>query len=678
MRFRQIHLDFHTSGLIQGIGSRFDGRAFGKAFKDAFVDSVTIFSKCHHGWSYHPTTVGKMHPHLDFDLTRAQLDSLHAHGINAPVYLTATWDELAAEEHPEWRTVSPDGSLPRFRAPPTGAGWAIMDLSTPYLDYLVAQTKEVMQRYPDADGIFMDISWQLQSISAFSRAKMEARGLDWTSETDRNRHTHDTVQNYFETIAAAVRQQDPNMPLFFNSGHIRRGLRNHYDFYSHLEIESLPTANWGYDHFPVSARYVDALGIPYLGMTGKFHFSWGEVGGYKKPEALIYECGAMLAQGARCSIGDHLHPTGSIDKSTMAVIGPAYKWVAEREPWVAGSVSRAEIAVLSQEAVENAAPTGGLNNQRTTLAGRPNHHTVADEGAVRVLMESRFTFEVVDTESDFSRYRLLVLPDRIAVGPALKTKIDAYVAGGGRVLLTGRSGIDERKGFLFDVGADWMGTSNMTGGDYLVPVEPLRAESIADPLFMYEPSEQITLSDGQGLGYVFDPYMDRTPRHFSGHVNAPSKPEPNGFAAGSTKGAYTYFAHPIFSCYHRVGAVAMLEIAEKLVALALGRAPMVYAGLPRAGRVTVRRQQAQNRDVVHLLYATPALRGNISGNAIQPIQDLTELSNVAVELEVDHEVKNVSLVPEGTSIPFTNAVNRISFTVPRLRGHQMISVDYQP
>ena len=30
-------------------------------------------------------------------------------GINAPVYLTATWDELAAFEHPEWRTVSPDG-----------------------------------------------------------------------------------------------------------------------------------------------------------------------------------------------------------------------------------------------------------------------------------------------------------------------------------------------------------------------------------------------------------------------------------------------------------------------------------------------------------------------------------------------------------------------------------------
>ena len=193
MRFRQIHLDFHTNATIPGIGSRFDAKAFGKAFKDAYVDSVTVFSKCHHGVSYHPTEVGKMHPHLTFDLLRAQIDALHAVGINAPVYLTATWDELAAFEHPEWRTVSPDGSLPVFR-PETGngAGWAFLDYSTPYLDYLVAQTEEVMVNYPDADGIFMDISFQLPSISSSAKTKMEALGLDWT-DARRPRRFHRAI-----------------------------------------------------------------------------------------------------------------------------------------------------------------------------------------------------------------------------------------------------------------------------------------------------------------------------------------------------------------------------------------------------------------------------------------------------------------------------------------------------
>jgi hypothetical protein len=75
MRYRHVHLDYHTSGLIPGIGTRFDPEQFTRTLKEAAVNSITVFSKCHHGWSYHPTKVGKMHPHLDFDLLRAQVEA---------------------------------------------------------------------------------------------------------------------------------------------------------------------------------------------------------------------------------------------------------------------------------------------------------------------------------------------------------------------------------------------------------------------------------------------------------------------------------------------------------------------------------------------------------------------------------------------------------------------------
>ncbi len=42
---------------------------------------------------------------------------------------------------------------------------------------------------------------------------------------------------------------------------------------------------------------------------------------------------------------------------------------------------------------------------------------------------------------------------------------------GGRVLLTGMSGIDPEKGFVFDVGAKWEGHSPYKEGDYLLPAE---------------------------------------------------------------------------------------------------------------------------------------------------------------------------------------------------------------
>ena len=667
MRFRQVHLDFHTNATIPGIGSRFDAKTFGKAFKDAYVDSVTVFSKCHHGVSYHPTKVGKMHPGLQFDLLRAQIDALHAEGINAPVYLTATWDELAAFEHPEWRTVSPDGSFPKYRAEyGSGAGWAFLDFSTPYLDYLCAQTEEVMENYPDADGIFMDISFQLPSISSSAQTKMDALGLDWTNAKDRETFTALSVENYFTRVRDAVHKHNSKMPLFFNSGHMRRGLRQHYaDYYSHLELESLPTAGWGYEHFPLSARYVDPLGIPFLGMTGKFHTHWGEVGGYKQPEALVYEVGAMLAHGARCSIGDHLHPTARIDQSTMNIIAPAYKWVAEREAWAIDTTNRADIALLSVEAAS-----------QPTLVGVPGHHEGPDEGAVRVLLEGKFAFDVVDLDSDYSPYRLLILPDAIRVDANLKAKIEKFVAAGARVLLTGRSGIDPETGFAFDVGAKWEGTSANRGGDFVLPVEPLRAGFVDDPLFMYQPSEKISITSGESLGQVYEPYFDRTPRHFSGHVNAASKPEPNGFAAGSRRGNYTYFAFPIFSCYHQVGAVAMLEVAEKLIAMALGGDRLVTTSLPRAGRVTVRSQAGRNRDVVHLLHATPALRGTTRGAPVQPIQDLITLHDINVTVATGADAKAVRLVPSGEALTFAQADGRVAFTVPSLTGHAMVEIAY--
>ena len=62
MRFRQVHLDFHTSEKVPMIGARFDRKQFQKALTDGHVDSITVFSKCHHGWAYHPSTANRPHP----------------------------------------------------------------------------------------------------------------------------------------------------------------------------------------------------------------------------------------------------------------------------------------------------------------------------------------------------------------------------------------------------------------------------------------------------------------------------------------------------------------------------------------------------------------------------------------------------------------------------------------
>ena len=93
MRFRQVHLDFHTSEKLTGIGEAFDKKQWQETLKKAAVDSITIFGTCHHGRAYYETEVGEKHPGLKFDLLRAQLDACHEIGVNAPVYISAGFSE---------------------------------------------------------------------------------------------------------------------------------------------------------------------------------------------------------------------------------------------------------------------------------------------------------------------------------------------------------------------------------------------------------------------------------------------------------------------------------------------------------------------------------------------------------------------------------------------------------
>ena len=72
--------------------------------------------------------------------------------------------------------------------------------------------------------------------------------------------------------------------------------------------------------------------------------------------------------------------------------------------------------------------------ERPKLVGVPQYYASPDEGCVRMLLEAKYAFDVVDLESDFSRYRLVILPDAVKVDASLKTKLDAFVMQGGKVV----------------------------------------------------------------------------------------------------------------------------------------------------------------------------------------------------------------------------------------------------
>lgn len=673
LRFRQIHLDFHTSPAIPGIGARFDKAQFQEALKTGNVDSITCFSSCHHGWSYHPTEVGAMHPHLDFDLLRAQIDACTEIGVKVPIYLTAGVDNVAAEAHPEWREISPDGCYQGWTGSPLEAGFKTLCFNTPYMDYLVAKIEEAVKRYPEADGVFLDIIHQGPCCCRYCMNRMAKNGLDPEREADRAANARAVLLHYFARSTEACKIANPDMPVFHNSGHIAVGNREILPFFSHLELESLPTGGWGYDHFPVSAKYVGGLGMEYLGMTGKFHTTWGEFGGYKHPNALRYECAAMLAFGSKCSVGDQLHPSGEADMSTYRIIGEAYREVREKEPWCREVKNVADIGLLSS--------AGNHRSDSNYPQGREN---VPDTGASRILLEGHYLFDILDEEMDFSPYRLLILPDDISISSGLRPKLENYLVGGGKLLLTGSSGLDSEGQPIFDIGGTIEGDSPYSP-DFVAAVGEMRPELVDSPVVMYMRSKRLRVTTGESLGDVCDPFFNRTYEHFCSHQHTPYTGETSGYAAGAVKDAILYLAHPVFSLYYAYGAVGYKRYIQGAIDRILGEDKRLSTNLPSTARVSLMEQAAENRQILHLLYANTVKRGSsmlLSGGnnqssanrqpkAIEVIEELLPLSDVEVAVRTNG-VSKVTLEPQGIEIPFEDTPDGTKVRVDRFTCHQMV------
>ncbi|ULL14280.1 beta-galactosidase [Paenibacillus sp. H1-7] len=655
MRFRQVHLDFHTSEAIPHIGRQFSKQQFQDMLKKGSVDSITIFSKCHHGWAYHPTEANEIHPELEFDLLGAMIEAAHEIDVKTPVYISAGLDEKLTRRHPEWliRDINDNTNwVDGFMKP----GYHQFCLNTPYLDILIRQIEEVVRNY-DADGIFLDIVGVRQCYCHTCVQTLRDAGQDPRNKEAVIALGERTYANYASRVREAIDAIKPGLPVFHNGGHIRRGRRDLAGMNSHLELESLPTGGWGYDHFPLSARYAQGLGMNYLGMTGKFHTTWGEFGGYKHPNALRYETSLSIANGARCSIGDQLHPEGLMDPATYELIGAAYREVAEKEAWCRDVRSIADVALLSVEAVASQ-----KEEKREDRSG------TSDAGAVRMLLEGKILFDVVDTENDWTKYKVVILPDQVVVNPQLAAKLNDYFAQGGKVLATGRSGLNEAgDGFAIDLGVAWEGENPYKPSFFRPHFELASLQNAA--FVFYSDGQQVQLTDGTSLGHRENPYFNRDVFTFCSHQHTPSAQQDNGPGMVESRNGI-YFAWNVFADYAGKGSLALKES----VLFALNRLltdKTLSTTLPAQGIVTLMEQPSEQRYVNHLLYATPVKRGS----GVEVIEDIVPLYDVRVTLKLDKPVKRAYLAPQMEELPIDAVNGSVSYTVPKLECHQMVVLE---
>ena len=388
---------------------------------------------------------------------------------------------------------------------------------------------------------------------------------------------------------------------------------------------------------------------------------------FKNRAALEYECFQMIAQGAKCSVGDQLHPNGKLDGATYDLIEAVYAQIENVEAWCEGARPLAEIGLLSSE--------GLWQRDWESLLPEPIL------GATRMLQELGAQFDIVETatgQADFSTYRLLILPDDLRVDEELANHLAIFLENGGAILGSGEGGL--RAGgsdFALPTWPARRGEPTLDDDgqpfspDFLVPLEGFAPDLPRASHVMYRGGLDLApATDSRVLARRNLAFFNRTARHFCSHAHAPDS-ERDGGPAIVRRGKIVHFAHPIFTIY-REKAPRWCKI---LVAAALREilgAPLLEHSGPSTLQAILHEQTAHNRWVLHLLHYVPERRAP----GLDIIEEALPLRDLAFVIRAPKQVVSVRAVPQNEPLDFVQDGEMLRFRVARVNGHQLVEIAF--
>ena len=640
MPHRQIHMDFHTSPMIPGIGEAFNADAFGKTLSDAHVQHVNLFGKCHHGWFYYPSGLGPMHPNLSFDLLSAQTEACRKFGISYSVYTCVGWNEDWAARHPQWQELSPEGILgakPPFER--KFYQWRKLCLNNlEYRDVIKAELREEVGRFRPK-GLWIDIILQNECVCPACRKRADALGLDIASSEGRRRLARRSQIDYMQDIYAFVMALDPLLHVYFNGYPYAYDLADEPDYagvnkrqcVTFMDIESLPSPEWGYAHFPISVNYVNKFDThDVIMMNGKFHLAWGDFGSLRNLAALEYECFRAVASGAGVCVGDQLHPSGALEQSVYERIGQVFARMEALEPWCLDTLKIAEVGVY-----------GTVRSAQAVT----NEVDRSIEGVYRALTELKIQYDIIDLTDPIDGYKLLILPDRVTLTEDAARKIDAYVENGGKILATGFSAANENGFMLKSLPVEFLG-KGLTAPRYMDIREGVFHGVPAMKTVAYSGGARVLAKPGaEVLCETVDSYFDRAEAHFSSHRQTPPKPVGDGEPCVVVSERAAYVSNTLFMDLAEYGVKAYKDILSSLIRRLLPR-PLVKTDLPAYAEVVLRARGGDT--VVHVLnYLVQRKCAQLD-----TVEEVVPLTGRTVAVRTDHMPSAVQSLPGGEAVPF--------------------------
>ena len=516
----------------------------------AGVDSVVLFAKCQYGNAYYPTEVGRAHSALHGrDLFGEQLSAAHRRGIWVIAYFSNMWDTAAAGAHPEWRLV------PSPARGNTGR-WPALCLLSGYRRYALDQVREIARRYP-IDGLWSDILTAGPCTCARCAAAFEERyGRPMPASPEEKgwldliHFSQDVLYDYLSEQRAVLREERPEaalIPNFYATTFVDAvlGLSTR-----HLALADIGSSegytDWHGLRFPsFAANYIRA-GIdegPSEVLVGRFVHTWDFT--LRSPAQLRYEAFSVAAHGSTVTVDDQPYATGAIEPEVYERLRPVFTRIAERAPWLAGTRPEPYAALYaSQTSRELESLLGGPENPSlgeqsaqfppSEPRSTPSDLVAALTGSYLALVESHIPVEMIDERASrldrLPSYRVLVLPDVLALSAGEVAAIERFVRAGGGLVVTGPTAVRQADGSPLE-STPLEGLLGVRFGDrgrFSYPYLKLTSLSLASrlgtrPIPHYGPMVTLELLDGDArvLATRIDPVLETDDRSYW-HNNQPA------------------------------------------------------------------------------------------------------------------------------------------------------------
>ncbi|MBO5924199.1 MAG: beta-galactosidase trimerization domain-containing protein [Lentisphaeria bacterium] len=628
-----LFYDFHTSPMLKNIGKDFDAEAFAARLKANNIDFVSFPARCNMGMAYYDTKIGIRHYGLDFDLFGTLVEACKKYGIKVNAYFNGGISQEETRLHPEWLEV-PTDKRPIYSVNPfsrTACG------NTPYREHITAMACEVAKKY-DVAGFFIDCLAGRSCRCECCLKKMKAEGIDPSDEAAVNEFALRRNRELAKSIADAVKEINPDFLLYFNG----IGYENQLALGgTYLDFECIPTKlGCDYDYLPLMSRYMRTLGnYPRLNMTGRFNL-WGDFGGLRSETAIRQELVTGLVNGMRPNIGDHMPPECVVPEKVMQQSERLFAWLQERGEFYDDNEPLTDMAILFPK-----------SHQEIYLAKELR-------GALRILCDLHCQFDVVTMAADWSKYKLLVLPDSVTLTAEVEERLHQYIAKGGKIISSGNSGMKANtQEFL----AEWdlEVAANAPNPTYFVDKDGMKMSIYAD-------GKLLASKNNKTIYQLAEPHIEHI---FDGtypeYYNPPAGVIDYPFLSVNDKVAH--FSFNIFNGFKEYAAASLREAFAEALEIMHPNRLVKTKNLPKYVRVYLN-QRPDKSEILHMTAHIPEKRTD----GCEVIED--DLTILASKVYIKTDKNTAFSEPEHIQLAAKREGEYLVIDVPQFTGYSIITL----